>query len=94
MDALGCSAELIAGASPRVQAGGGMEYEGGSCALSWFRDVYPSLGARERPLEFVQRPGETVVLDLLRDGEERHIKVTLGERPDRDALERGAMPRR
>lgn len=39
-----------------------------------------------------QRPGETVVLDILREGEEKHIKVLLGERPDRKDLERGVLP--
>lgn len=39
-----------------------------------------------------QRPGDTVALDILRDGVDQTIKVTLGERPDREDLERGVIP--
>jgi len=41
-----------------------------------------------------QRPGATVTLDILRDGADQHIKVTLGERPDREDLDRGVIPNR
>ena len=39
-----------------------------------------------------QRPGATVILDILREGQGQHIKVTLGERPERQDLERGILP--
>lgn len=41
-----------------------------------------------------QQPGDTVALDILRDGADQTIKVTLGERPDREDLERGVIPSR
>jgi S1-C subfamily serine protease len=63
----------------RFQAG---EYRGGGDVIlevEGHRVVLPDDLAR---LVATKKPGETVTLTILRDGEKKQIEVTLGERPD------------